>query len=141
MRTANAATPKMQAILQAWMPFKQAIGVTSVRTEEDYARATATIDMLLNEIGDNEDHPLVDVLDFLADQVKAYEDERCSIPKAKPHDMLRFLMEQHGLQQEDLSDCAPQSRISEILAGKRSISKENAKRFARRFNVHGDLFL
>jgi len=50
-------------------------------------------------------------------------------------------MEQHGLNQEDLSDCAPQSRISEILAGKRSISKETAKRLARRFNVHGDVFL
>lgn len=50
-------------------------------------------------------------------------------------------MEQLSLQQDDLSYCAPQSRISEILAGKRSISKENTKRFARRFNVHGDLFL
>ncbi len=141
MRTTNTETPKTQAILQAWMPFKQAIGVTSVHTEEDYARATKTIDVLLDEIGDDEDHPLADVLDFLADQVKAYEDERFYIPKAKPRDMLRFLMEQHGLHQEDLCDCAPQSRISEILAGKRSISKENAKRFARRFNVHGDLFL
>jgi HTH-type transcriptional regulator / antitoxin HigA len=141
MRTTNTEIPKTQAILQAWMPFKEAIGVTSVHTEKDYARATQTIDVLLDEIGDNEDHPLADVLDFLADQVKAYEDERFSIPKAEPHDVLRFLMEQHGLHQEDLSDCAPQSRISEILAGKRSISKETAKRFAHRFNVHGDLFL
>lgn len=130
-----------QAILQAWMPFKKAIGVTSVHTEQDYTRATATIDVLLNEIGDDEAHPLADVLDFLADQVKAYEDERFSIPKAKPRDALRFLMEQQNLRQEDLSDCAPQSRISEILAGNRSISKENAKRFAHRFNVHADLFL
>ena len=141
MRTANTATSKTQAILQAWMPFKQAIGVTSVHTEEDYVQATTTINLLLDEIGDDEGHPLADVLDFLADQVKAYEDERCSIPKANPRDVLRFLMDQHSLQQEDLSDCAPQSRISEILAGKRSISKENAKRFAQRFNVHRDLFL
>jgi len=77
----------------------------------------------------------------IADQVKAYEGERFPIPQAEPPDVLRFLMEQHGLHQEDLSDCAPQSRISEILAGKRSISKETAKRLARRFNVHGDVFL
>jgi HTH-type transcriptional regulator/antitoxin HigA len=50
-------------------------------------------------------------------------------------------MEQHDLHQEDLGDCALQSRISEILAGKRAISKENSKRFAHRFNVHSDLFL
>ncbi len=141
MNNTDTTTSRPQAILQAWMPFKQAIGVTSVHTEEDYTRATATIDVLLDEIGDDEDHPLADVLDYLADQVKAYEDERFSVPKAEPPDVLRFLMEEHGLHQEDLSDCAPQSRISEILAGKRSISKETAKRLAQRFNVHADLFL
>ncbi len=141
MHTTDTTIPKPQAILQAWMPFKKAIGVTSVHTEEDYARAIATIDVLLDEIGDDETHPLADVLDYLADQVKTYEDERFKIPNAEPPDILSFLMEQHGLHQEDLSDCAPQSRISEILAGKRSISKETAKRLARRFNVHGDIFL
>lgn len=141
MKITDRAVSKPQAILQAWMPFKQAIGVTSIHTEEDYIQATATIDVLLTEIGDDEDHPLIEVLDYLANQVKAYEDERFSIPKAQPHDVLRFLMEQNGLRQEDLNDCAPQSRISEILAGKRAISKENAKCFARRFNVHSDLFI
>ena len=97
--------------------------------------------MLFDEIGDDESHPLSDVLDYLVDQVKAYEGERFPIPKAEPPDVLRLSMEQHGLHQEDLSDCAPHSRISEILAGKRSISKETAKRLARRFNVHGDVFL
>ena len=141
MMKTDIMLPKPQAILQAWMPFKETIGVTSVHTEEDYERATATIDVLLNEIGDNENHPLADVLDYLADQVKVYEDERFSIPKAEPHDVLRFLMDQQGLRQEDLGDCAPQSRISEILAGKRAISKEIARRLAKRFNVHGDIFL
>jgi HTH-type transcriptional regulator/antitoxin HigA len=141
MNHTDMAVANPQTILQAWMPFKKAIGVTSVHSEEDYARAAATIEALLDEIGDDEDHPLADVLDYLADQVKAYEDEHFSIPKAEPHEVLRFLMEQHGLRQEDLGDCAPQSRISEILAGKRSISKENAKRLGRRFNVRADIFL
>lgn len=141
MKNTDMTVSHPQAILQAWMPFKEILGVTSVHNEEDYARARATIDMLLNEVGDDEDHPLADVLDYLADQVKTYEDEQFSIPTAEPHDVLRFLMEQHDLKQEDLSECAPQSRISEILAGKRTISKEHAKRFARRFHVHADLFL
>lgn len=141
MKNTEMTVSEPKAILHAWMPFKKVIGVTSVHTEEDYERATATIEVLLDEIGDDEDHPLADVLDYLADQVKAYEDKRFSIPKAEPHEVLRFLMEQHGLRQEDLADCAPQSRISEILAGKRTISKEIAKRFAKRFKVHGDIFL
>jgi HTH-type transcriptional regulator / antitoxin HigA len=47
--------------------------VTSVQTEDEYARATATIDVLLNEIGDNDSHPLANVLDYLSDQVKIYK--------------------------------------------------------------------
>jgi len=141
MRHVLKAVPEPQAILRAWMPFKKLLGVTSVRTEEDYAQARATIDALLDEVGDNESHPLADVLDYLADQVKAYEDENVQIPEAKPSEVLRFLMEQHGLKQEDLADCAPQSRISDILSGRRSISKEIAKQLAHRFHVRADVFL
>jgi len=141
MEYALKTVPQPQAILEAWMPFKQLVGVTSVRTENDYAQVRATIDVLLDEIGDDENHPLADVLDYLADQVKAYEDENFQIPEAEPKEVLRFLMDQHGLKQEDLGDCAPQSRISDILSGRRSISKEIAKRFARRFHVRVDVFM
>jgi HTH-type transcriptional regulator/antitoxin HigA len=98
------------------------------------------VQALLDEIGDNETHPLADVLDYLSDQMQAYEDEHSPIPDAEPGEVLRFLMDQHGLKHEDLADCAPQSRISDILNGKRSVSKAIAKKLARRFNVGADLF-
>lgn len=141
MTLLNTNTPQPQAILQAWMPFKEAVGVTRIRSEADYAQICATVQALLDEIGDNEAHPLADVLDYLSDQMQAYEDEHYPIPDAEPHEVLRFLMDQHGLKQEDLADCAPQSRISDILNGRRSVSKEIAKKLARRFNVSADLFL
>lgn len=140
-KTTRKVAPNPEAILKAWMPFKKLVGVTSVRSKADYAQACATIETLLGEVGDNEHHPLADVLDYFADQVKAYEDEHFPIPEAEPQGVLRFLMEQHGLKQEDLADCAPQSRISDILNGNRAISKEIAKRLARRFNVRADLFM
>jgi HTH-type transcriptional regulator/antitoxin HigA len=141
MAHAHKAVPEPQAILRAWIPFKEVVGVTSVRTEEDYAQARATIEVLLDEIGDNEKHALADVLDYLADQVAAYEEEHFPIPEAEPKEVLRFLMDQHGLKQEDLGDCAPQNRISDILGGRRAISKEVAKKLGRRFNVSAALFL
>jgi len=141
MTHAHKAVPEPQAILRAWTPFKEVVGVTSVRTKEDHAQACATIEVLLDEIGDNENHPLADVLDYLADQVAAYEDEHHPIPESEPKAVLRFLMDQHNLKQEDLADCAPQSRISDILGGRRGISKEIAKKLARRFNVSAALFL
>ncbi len=130
-----------QMILRAWLPFKKAIGVTSVRTRNEYARARATIEVLLDEIGDDESHPLAEVLDYLADQVAAYEEEHAPVPEAEPKEVLRMLMRQHGLKQDDLVDCAPQGRISDILSGRRHISKAIAKRLGHRFHVSAALFL
>ncbi|GHU39468.1 hypothetical protein AGMMS50256_39360 [Betaproteobacteria bacterium] len=96
---------------------------------------------MLNETGDDEHHPLADVLDYLADQVAAYEDERHPIPEAEPREVPRFLMNQHELKQEDLADCTPQSHISGIFGGQRGTSKDVAKKLARRFNVSAALFL
>ncbi len=104
-------------------------------------RTEATIEILLDEIGDDESHPLADVLDYLADRVAAYEEEHAPIPGAEPKEVLRILMNQHGLNQADLDDCAPQGRISDILNGRRGISKEIARRLARRFDVSAALFL
>jgi HTH-type transcriptional regulator/antitoxin HigA len=141
MAYALKAVPAPQEILLAWMPFKTLIGVTSVRTKKDYARARQMIEVLLDEVGDNENHPLAEVLDYLAEKVRAYEEEHFPIPEAEPREVLRFLMDQHDLKQGDLADCAPQSRISEILSGKRVISKALAKDLARHFHVHADVFL
>jgi HTH-type transcriptional regulator/antitoxin HigA len=132
--------PDPEEILRAWKPLKKALGVTSVRTEREYARARATMDALLDEIGDDERHPLAEVLDYLADRIRAYEEEHVQISDADPGEVLRFLMEQHGLKQDDLADCAPQSRISDFLSGKREIRKDVAKKLAARFNVRADLF-
>ncbi|MBK8184641.1 MAG: transcriptional regulator [Candidatus Competibacteraceae bacterium] len=141
MRFLVKPVPEPQAILRAWLPFKRAIGVTAVRTESDYQHALATLEALLTAVGDDEAHPLADVLDYLADRVKSYEDSHCVIPEAEPRVVLQFLMDQHGLKQADLADCAPQGRISEILGGQRTVSKALAKRLAARFHVPMEVFL
>ena len=128
-------------LLAAWTPFRDALGFSAIKTARDYKRATAVIQQLLDEVGENEKHPLAEVLDYLANQVAVYEAEHVSIPEASPREVLHFLMEQHGLTQTDLADCAPQSRISEILSGKREISKEIAKALANRFAVNVGVFI
>lgn len=134
-------TLEPHAISQAWEALRDVVGVTSVQDERDYEQALAVVNILLEEIGDNKEHPLADLLGYLVEQVEAYENESYPTPDAKPADALRFLMEQHGLKQEDLADCAPQSRISDILNGRRPVSKEIAKKLSKRFHVHADLFL
>lgn len=114
---------------------------STIRKAKDYKHASAVMDQLLDEVGEDENHPLADVLEYLANQATVYEAEHSKIPDAHPHDVLRFLMEQHGISQSDLTDCAPQSRISEILNGKREISQELAKSLATRFEVSVGVFV
>jgi HTH-type transcriptional regulator/antitoxin HigA len=131
-----------QAISQTWLAFKEAIGITSIHSEAEYERARAIMNALVDIVRSNEDHPLADLLEYIGEQMLAWEDEHIHLPEeAPPHEMLRYLMEENNLRQEDLADCVPQSKLSEILAGKRSISKAMAKKLAQRFHLHADLFL
>jgi HTH-type transcriptional regulator/antitoxin HigA len=55
--------------------------------------------------------------------------------------MLRFLMEQHGLKQKDLVDIfSTPSIVSEVLNGKRELSKEHIRRLSARFHLSPELF-
>jgi HTH-type transcriptional regulator / antitoxin HigA len=128
-------------LLATWKPFRDALGFSAIVTAKDHKRATALMNTLVDEIGEDETHPLADVLDYLGNQIKVYETKHARLPDAAPGEVLRFLMEQHGLSQSDLKDCAPQSRISEILNGRREISKELAKALAKRFKVNVGVFV
>jgi HTH-type transcriptional regulator / antitoxin HigA len=72
--------PDVQAILAAWRPLRDLMGVGVVRTSQDYARANALIEHIIDEIGEEEDQPLAEVLDVIDDQVSAYERGRSRFP-------------------------------------------------------------
>jgi transcriptional regulator with XRE-family HTH domain len=64
---------------------------------------------------------------------------RFSVPRSEPREVLRSLMEQHGLKQSDLGDLIAQPNLSAILNGHRAISENLAKGLAQRFNVAVDV--
>lgn len=55
--------------------------------------------------------------------------------------MLAYLLQERGLKPADLASVLPKSRVSETVAGKRAISKEQAKGLAEFFHVPVELFL
>src|SRR5215470_9941744 len=116
MAHAKAPVPTLDALAQAWEAWRSVVGVTRIATPEEYDRVVDLINAIIDEIGQDETHPLAEVLDYLGDLVKAYEDVHVVIPPAPPHEVLQFLMEEHQLTQADLVDCAPPSRLSEILS-------------------------
>lgn len=114
----------------------------AIRTEAECKRAIAEIDSLLRKGSSNlspEEERLLDLLSIL---VERYEDETEEFPPSPPHRMLQFLMEQNDLKQADLVNIFGSSgRVSEIVNGKRAISKAQAKALGEFFKVSPELFI
>ena len=73
--------------------------------------------------------------------IEDFEEKRYRLPRAKPLDVLRFLMEQHNLLQKDLADVfGTRSIVSEVLSGKRELNKDHIERLSARFHVSPELF-
>jgi len=73
--------------------------------------------------------------------IEDFEEKRYRLPRAKPVDVVRFLMEQHNLLQKDLVDLfGTRSIVSEVLSGKRELNKEHIARLSARFHVSPEVF-
>jgi HTH-type transcriptional regulator/antitoxin HigA len=114
--------------------------ILTIRNEREYDQAVERLNQLLDEVGTDEQHPLYGLLDTLGALVQAYEEEHYSMPASSGVDVLRFLMEEHGLRQADLPEVGSQGVVSEILRGKRELNARQIRALARRFNVSPAVF-
>jgi HTH-type transcriptional regulator/antitoxin HigA len=115
------------------------LGVLHTKTE--YDRAVAVLDDILDEIGQQETHPLADLAETLALSIEAYEDTQIAIPEVSGPTILRSLMEDHDLAQSDLPEIGSQGVVSEILAGKRDLNVRQIAHLAERFGVSPAVFM
>ena len=63
------------------------------------------------------------------------------MPKACGVEVLRYLMEEHGLRQADLPEIGSQGVVSEILSGKRELNLRQIRELAKRFHVSPAVFV
>jgi len=112
-----------------------------IRTEHEYRRllrvAKALTEKPEEEITEEEGR----LLELLGVLLEEYEDRIHPLPKTKPHRMLAHLLEDKGMKPSDLWPVLPKSRVSEILSGKRGISRSQAKQLAELFHVPVEVFL
>lgn len=79
------------------------------------------------------------MLELLVELVRDYEQANFPMKKSTPAEMLEFLMEENELKPADLP--LPASRVSEILTGKRDVSKTQAVALGEFFRVSPALFI
>lgn len=82
------------------------------------------------------------LLELLAILVERYEDERQPVEAPDPIAALKELMLAKGMSQAQLSKLLGSSGIaSEVLSGKRALSKSHIRKLSEVFNVPADVFV
>jgi HTH-type transcriptional regulator/antitoxin HigA len=86
-------------------------------------------------------HAEKELAELLTLLIEDFESKRYKLAHAKPVEILRFLMDQHGLKQKDLADVfGTRSIVSEVLSGKRRLNTEHMRRLSERFHVSPGAF-
>lgn len=118
------------------------IVVKAIGTEEEHDRMIAAVKRLMDK-GEGRLSPEESaLLETMAILIQAYDDRHHPLPPVAPHEMLAYVMEASGRTAGDLLPVfGTRGRVSEVLSGKRSISKEQAKKLASAFKVAVDLFI
>ena len=109
--------------------------ILTIRNEEEYDAAVERLNVLLDEVGDDEDNPLYSLLDTLGIIIEAYDNENYSIPSVCGADALIYLMKEHSLSQSELPEIGSQGVVSEILSGKRKLNVRQIEVLAKKFKV------
>ena len=112
-----------------------------IRGDDEHDRLAALLMTLaLAEERTAEEERLVELLERLVDD---YDDRRMKgcLQTLAPIALLEHLMAEGGLRQVDLVDCfGSQSVVSAVMAGKRQISREHARRRSQRFGLPFAMF-
>ena len=132
---------KIEQVVRDYGRLCAVVPLATLRTKKDYERAVEALDQIVDEIGEDEKHPLAELADALGVFIERYETEHVRLPKAKPAAVLKFLIREHKIRQFDLPEIGSQGVVSEVLAGKRELNTRQIKRLAKRFGVSAEVFL
>lgn len=130
---------ELEKVINVWPDVKDVLSVP--HTERHYKRLVRILDELLDEIGENEKHPLLPLLETIGSLIESYETEHVKIENDDPIETLKFLMKEHDVSQKDLDMIGSQGVVSEILNGKRSLNTRQIKALSDKFKVSPAVFI
>lgn len=112
-----------------------------ITSEKEHERMLVEVEKLMDK-GDGRSVEEDAALDLMARLIQDYEDQHDSLPDVSPNEMLLYLMEQRDIKQIDLIPIFKSSGyVSDVVNGKRAISRAHARDLAAFFNVPADLFV
>jgi len=112
-----------------------------IETEEENARMLGLVEKLMDK-GEKVSAEEEKLLKLLVRLIEDFEREYYAPEEAEPLEILHHLMEARGVKQSQLWDLFGSKGVaSEVLNGKRGISKTQARALANYFHVPADLFV
>jgi HTH-type transcriptional regulator/antitoxin HigA len=135
----NKMNSQLKNIEKIWPTIKSIFSVP--HSEKEYNSLVETLDILVDEVGNNQNHKLAPVMETIGNLIENYEEQKYKIKESSPVDTLKYLMHEHGLNQADLKEIGSQGVVSEILTGKRTLNIEQIKKISNKFNVSPLVFI
>ncbi|HSN00940.1 MAG TPA: hypothetical protein VLS52_08040 [Rudaea sp.] len=131
---------QLKKLVTHFAAIEREVPLHPIRTAAEYDAAVAALNRLLDAGAADERHPLANLAATLGELIGDYDDTHHPLPEVFGADMLRFLMQQHGLKQGDLPQIGTQGVVSEILSGKREINLRQVRKLKELFGVSADAF-
>ena len=130
---------QLKDIVKVWPDIQPIFSVP--HNEKDYNKLVNFLDSLVDEVGNNEKHPLTSLMETIGSLIETYESQYINEMVGDPIGALKALMEERGLKQLDLSEIGSQGVVSEILSGKRQLNVRQIKMLSKRFRVSPAVFI
>jgi HTH-type transcriptional regulator / antitoxin HigA len=131
----------LKKVLPTWRAFERDTHVGPIRDADHYDTMVALMNALIDEIGTNKTHPLCGLLYLVGEHIREYDTRHHPAAGVSGVEMLRFLIQQHGLKQSDLPEIGTQSVVSETLKGKRKLNVRQITKLSARFGLPADTFI
>ena len=111
-----------------------------IETEQENERMLAEVNKLMGKA--NLSPAESKLFDLMVRLIEDFEEQHYELNASTPNGVLRELMEARGVKQRDLWELfGSKGTASEVINGKRSISKAQAKALGKYFRVSPELFL
>ena len=130
---------QLENIANVWPTIKNVFSVP--HTESEYNNLVMLLDNLIDEVEENEKHPLSSLMETIGNLIESYEDNNYQENHGNPIETLSFLMKEHGIKQTELAEVGSQGVVSEVLTGKRHLNIRQIKELSSRFNVSPLVFI
>jgi HTH-type transcriptional regulator/antitoxin HigA len=76
-REIGMSTLQIQKTLQAWPQIRPALYVP--RNEKEYRQLVKLLDRLIDEVGEDEEHPLASLMEVIGVLIEKYEDDKVPV--------------------------------------------------------------